>query len=77
MGLGQNWASAGQTKGIEILHYVNDEHLIGLLHHCPTWAGAISQDPSWPLSKCSQDGSGPKLGLSLTHQGHTHLALAK
>ena len=77
MGLGPNWASAGQTKGTEILHKLNDEDLIGWWHHWPTGAGPIGPDPSWPLKKRSQDGAGPKLGLSGTNQGHRNLAQAK
>ena len=46
MGLGQNWGSAGQTKGTEILHLVNDEHLVGWWHHWPTGAVPIAREPS-------------------------------
>ena len=46
MGLRQNYASAGQTKGTEILNLVNDEHLIDLWNHTPTGAEPIGKDPS-------------------------------
>ena len=46
MGLGQNWASARQMKDAEILHLINDEHLIGWLHHWPTGTRPIGPDPS-------------------------------
>ena len=79
-GAGPKLGLSRTNKGTEILHLVNDEHLIGWWHHWPTGAGPISPDPTWSLSKCSQDGSGPqpdKLGLSRTNQGHRNLTLVK
>ena len=69
MGLGPNWASAGQTKGTEILHKLNDEDLIGWWHHWPTGAGPIGQTHPGRCKSVARMGLGPNWASAGQNKG--------
>ena len=59
-----SWAQApcGETKGAEIFHLVDEEHVTCWLHHCHTRGGPIDLDPSQHPPRGCHLGPMPQLG---------------